>query len=76
MKALMPGKVVKLFVQEGETVEEGQPVLILEAMKMQNEYIAPMNAKVTRVHVEEGSNLEINSPMISLTPLEGTQAQS
>jgi len=71
MKALMPGKVVKLLVHEGETVEEGQPVLILEAMKMQNEYVAPMNAKVVRVHVEEGVNLEINSPMLTLAPLEG-----
>ena len=71
MKALMPGKVVKLFVEEGETVEEGQPVLILEAMKMQNEYVAPMNAKVVRVHVEEGVTLEINSPMLSLVPVEG-----
>ena len=70
VKALMPGKVVKLFVHEGETVEEGQPLLILEAMKMQNEYTSPMNAKVTRVHVEEGATLEINSPMLTLAPIE------
>jgi pyruvate carboxylase subunit B len=70
MKALMPGKVLKLLVHEGEIVEEGQPVLILEAMKMQNEYTAPMNAKVTRVHVEEGSTLEINSPMLTLMAIE------
>jgi len=73
MKALMPGKVLKLLVHEGEVVEEGQPVLILEAMKMQNEYTAPMNAKVTRVHVEEGATLEINSPMLTLVPIEATQ---
>jgi len=70
VSALMPGKVLKLLVQEGETVEEGQPILILEAMKMQNEYTAPMAGTVARIHVEEGVNLEINAPMITLAPLE------
>ncbi len=74
VKALMPGKVVKLLVQEGETVEEGQPILILEAMKMQNEYTAPMNAKVVCIHVEEGATMEINSPMLTLEPIEGPTA--
>jgi len=68
--ALMPGKVLKLLVQPGEVVEEGQPILILEAMKMQNEYCASMAATVSQVHVEEGVNVEINSPMITLAPLE------
>jgi len=72
MKAMMPGKVLKMLVHEGEIVEEGQPILILEAMKMQNEYIAPMNAKVTRIHVEEGTALEITSPMVTQTPVEST----
>jgi biotin carboxyl carrier protein len=70
VKALMPGKVLKLFVHVGETVEEGQPLLLLEAMKMQNEYTSPVNARVAKIHVEEGLNLEINSPMITLEPLE------
>lgn len=70
MKALMPGKVVKLFVHEGEIVEEGQPVLILEAMKMQNEYVAPTAARVAAVHVEEGANVDIYAPMISLASLD------
>jgi biotin carboxyl carrier protein len=70
VKALMPGKVLKLFVQEGEVVEEGQPLLLLEAMKMQNEYTSPVSAKVAKIHVEQGLNLEINAPMITLVPLE------
>ena len=70
IRALMPGRVLKLLVQPGEVVEEGQPLLILEAMKMQNEYTAPTASKVCQVHVEEGTNLEINAPMISLVPLE------
>ncbi|BDU76498.1 biotin/lipoyl-containing protein [Mesoterricola sediminis] len=70
IRALMPGKVLKLLVHEGETVEEGQPLLILEAMKMQNEYTAPTTARVAKVHVEEGVNMEINAPMISLQQVE------
>jgi len=68
IKALMPGKVLKLLVKEGERVEEGQPVLILEAMKMQNEYVAPSAGIVGRILVEEGVNLEIFTPMVTLVP--------
>jgi biotin carboxyl carrier protein len=75
VKALMPGKVLKLFVLENEVVEEGQPLLLLEAMKMQNEYLSPVTARVAKIHVEEGVNLEINTPMISLIPVE-TPAKS
>ncbi len=71
--ALMPGKVLKLLVQPGEPVEEGQPILILEAMKMQNEYTAPMAARVGQVHAEEGVNVEINSPLVTLVPLEAAE---
>lgn len=73
VKALMPGKVLKIFVQEGEAVEEGQPLLLLEAMKMQNEYTSPLSARVAKIHVTEGLNLEINAPMISLVNLETTE---
>jgi biotin carboxyl carrier protein len=76
VSALMPGKVLKLLVQPGETVEEGQPILILEAMKMQNEYTAPMAATVGQIHVEEGVNLEINTPMITLVPMEPVVAEA
>ncbi len=72
IQALMPGKVLKLLVQPGEAVEEGQPLLILEAMKMQNEYTAPTASRVAAIHVEEGANLEINAPMISLASLDDT----
>jgi biotin carboxyl carrier protein len=68
--ALMPGKVLKLLVQPGEVVEEGQPILILEAMKMQNEYCAPVAGTVAQVHVAEGANVDINTAMITLTALE------
>lgn len=70
IRALMPGKVCKILVSPGEVVEEGQALLILEAMKMQNEYTAPTASKVSAVLVEEGANLEIHAPMVSLERLE------
>jgi pyruvate carboxylase len=74
INALMPGKLLKLFVQPGEEVEEGQPILILEAMKMQNEYSAPMAGVVAKIHVDEGVNVEINSPLVTLEPLEAKES--
>ena len=54
VKSVMPGVVVELCVEEGQEVEEGQPLLILEAMKMQNEIAAPRAGRVQVVHVEAG----------------------
>jgi biotin carboxyl carrier protein len=66
LTAPMPGKVVKLLVKEGDKVEEGQALLILEAMKMQNEYKSPSPGTVTKLHVGEGSTVETASPMVEL----------
>jgi biotin carboxyl carrier protein len=52
--APMPGKVVHLLVKVGETVKAGQGLLVVEAMKMQNEIRSPKNGKVERVLVSEG----------------------
>ncbi len=53
LKSVMPGVVIRLLVSEGEVVEKGQALLILEAMKMQNEIAAPSAGKVTKIHVSE-----------------------
>jgi biotin carboxyl carrier protein len=66
--ALMPGKVLKLLVQPGEVVEEGQPILILEAMKMQNEYRSHMDGTIGEIQVVEGDILEIYAPMMTIIP--------
>jgi biotin carboxyl carrier protein len=52
--APMPGKVVRVFVQTGEKVEAGQGLLVVEAMKMQNEIRSPKGGIVERLHVKEG----------------------
>ena len=68
----MPGKVVKLLVAAGEAVQEGQTLLILEAMKMQNEYKSPSAGTVLKLYVQEGSTVETASPMVELTATEAS----
>jgi biotin carboxyl carrier protein len=56
--APMPGKVVRVLAGVGTKVEAGEPVLVIEAMKMQNELKAPKKGKISRLHVGEGSAVE------------------
>ncbi len=62
--APMPGKVIKLLVQPGEAVEEGQPVLIVEAMKMEHTLRAPRAGTVTALHCEEGQQVNAGVPLL------------
>jgi biotin carboxyl carrier protein len=55
--APMPGKIVRLLVAVGDTVETGQGLLVVEAMKMQNEIRSPKNGKVERLLAKEGQNV-------------------
>ncbi len=52
--APMPGKVVRLLVKAGDQIEAGQGLLVVEAMKMQNEIRSPKSGLVERLHVKEG----------------------
>ncbi len=54
----MPGKIIKVLVKEGELVEEGAPLLIMEAMKMENEMKAKNSTKIKKVLVKAGDNVE------------------
>jgi biotin carboxyl carrier protein len=57
IRAQMPGKVIKLLVDQGSTLEAGQGVIIVEAMKMQNEMKSPKNGTVVKIHAAEGSTV-------------------
>jgi len=57
VRVAMPGLVVKLLVAEGDAVVAGQPVLIVEAMKMENEVKAGRDGVVTKFHVAEGESV-------------------
>jgi biotin carboxyl carrier protein len=58
VSAPMPGKVVRILTPAGTDVEAGQPLLVIEAMKMQNELKAPRKGKVKRIAVSEGAAVE------------------
>ena len=69
VSANIPGKVVTVEVNEGVEVVEGQVILILEAMKMQNEIQAPVSGTVTSVQCEEGQAIEANIPLVIIEPV-------
>jgi biotin carboxyl carrier protein len=54
----MPGKVVKVLARLGDEVKEGQGIVVVEAMKMENEMKSPKDGKVTELHVVEGQAVE------------------
>jgi biotin carboxyl carrier protein len=55
--APMPGKVIRILVKAEDTVETGQGIAVIEAMKMQNEIHSPKSGKIERVLVKEGQNV-------------------
>ena len=65
MTSGMPGKIVKVFVKSGQSVEEGQPLLVMEAMKMENEMRAGQAGKIKKVHVKEGDSIEAGVTLVS-----------
>jgi len=65
LKSGMPGKIVKTFVRPGDKVQEGDPLLIMEAMKMENEMLAKAEAIIDQVHVKEGQNIESGATLVS-----------
>jgi len=61
----MPGKIVKIFVKPGDVVSEGDPLLIMEAMKMENEMRAAAKVKIREVLVRQGDNVESGVMLIA-----------
>ena len=66
VNAPMPGKILELLVSEGDEVEEHQPVLILEAMKMENELKSQVKGAVSKLHITEGDNVEKNQILLEI----------
>jgi acetyl/propionyl-CoA carboxylase alpha subunit len=68
--APMPGKVVRVEVAVGDEVRAGQGIVIVEAMKMENELVADSAGMVSGVHVREGQAVEKDQLLVDLAPLE------
>ena len=67
VRSPMPGKITRILVREGELIEAGQGVLLLEAMKMENEIKAPAAGIVKAVHVSESDAVEKNAALIEIS---------
>ena len=59
-----------VYVKAGSKVKKGDTLVILEAMKMQNEIQAPISGTVTEVNCESGDSVEANVPLVIIEPLE------
>ena len=66
--APMPGKVLKVLVRDGDLVEAGQPLVVIEAMKMETTLAAESAAIVKQVRVEEGQTVDHGAVLIELSP--------
>lgn len=64
--AFIPGVIPKVFVKEKQKVRRGEPLLLLEAMKMQNSVVSPLDGKVKAVYVREGQQVPRNYILVEL----------
>ena len=64
--APMPGRIVRVLVRAGDAVAAGQPLVVVEAMKMENELAAGRAGKVTKIHVAAGSTVESGALLVEV----------
>lgn len=68
MRAQMPGKILRVNIKAGDVVEKGQALLVMEAMKMENEIRASQAGKVSVVKVSEGQAVETGADLCAIEP--------
>lgn len=68
VKAPMPGKIIDVLVREGAVVQRGEPVVILEAMKMQNEILSPVNGTVVKISAKPNTNVMKDDLLVEIKP--------
>jgi len=62
----LPGVIIEISVKEGQQVKQGQKLVILEAMKMENEIPAPKDGTVTEILVHKGDTLQEGDPIVTI----------
>jgi biotin carboxyl carrier protein len=67
IKALMPGRIVRVLVAKGDSVAKGAGLLVLEAMKMENEIQSPADGVVDELFVEAGQTVEGGAELVHIT---------
>jgi len=66
VSAPMPGKILRILVKEGEQVKTGQGLLVLEAMKMENEIPSPKDGIIKSILIKEGDTVDTGQALIEL----------
>ena len=66
VKAPMPGSIVKISVKVGDTVKKGDLLCVLEAMKMENEILAPQDGVIASVAVSQGATVATDALLVSM----------
>lgn len=67
IRSPMPGRVIRVAVQTGESVRAGQALVVLEAMKMENEVLSTLSGTVLEIHVSPGATVEANAELVTMT---------
>ncbi len=68
VKCVIPGVIQKIYVKTGQKVRKGEPLCILEAMKMQNDILCPFDAKIKTINVEVGKSMTKGETILELVP--------
>ncbi|MBE8539276.1 biotin/lipoyl-containing protein [Geoglobus acetivorans] len=67
VKAEMSGTIVRILKNEGEEIRKGDPVIVLEAMKMENEIVAPSDGRLSKIFVKEGDKVQAGSELFAVS---------
>lgn len=66
MEAPMPGTILDVRVTEGQSVKSGDIILILEAMKMENELVAPKDGTIAKIHTSKGTTVSTGDALVTI----------
>jgi len=66
VRAPMPGTIIRILVAAGDDVKRNQPLLLLEAMKMENEIVTPADGKVLGIHTTQGSSVNAGDVLVTI----------
>ena len=66
IRSVMAGKVLEVLVSEGDTIAQGDALLVIEAMKMENEIRSPKDGTVTSIHITPGETVESGANLITI----------
>jgi biotin carboxyl carrier protein len=66
MKSPLPGKILEVFAAPGKVFKRGDTLLVIEAMKMENEILAPCDCVVAEVHVEVNQPVKTGEPLLRM----------